>query len=213
MLDKNVIPFLVLSGCMIVGSVYYQHRLSKQILNLERALYAEDKEYYLQVEWYSVAVKDKIKMRESYTDSFQFIFPLFERYNRNHPCSNRPLEINALVNQIAKKTTLRPIRNQEYLSTLDVFGATYKLILATIDSIEMSQKPKEIPLLIIEEFSRNKDSCNITMTPLFSMEHPDSVQVFKYGQLLNITALPFTYNGSIDGLRLITKDGQEYGYH
>jgi len=180
-------------------------------MDLERVLFFEDQEYYEEVQWQSEAVKDEMMMRKSYTDSFQFIFPLFQAYTTNHPCSNKPSEIHALVDQIAKQTLLRQISNKTYLSTLDVFSDTYTLILATIDSIQRSQKPKEVPVLIVENFSTHEDSCTVTMTPVLSMVIPDSAQVYKYDQRLNITAVPFTYEGSVNGLRCITKDGERYG--
>lgn len=213
MLNKSAILFLVFSACVIAGSVFYQQRLSSMVLYLERALLQEDKDFYNLVQRYSIAVEDKIKMRESYTDSFQFIFPLFEAYDTNYPCSNRPSVIDALVDKIASNSALHQIKNQEYASTLDVFMETHKLILAVIDSMQIAQKPKEVPVLVVEKYSKHKDSCSVTMTPLFSMQFPDSVRVYKYDQLLHYGALPFTYKGSVDGFRLITKDGQNYGKH
>src|SRR6188768_340136 len=120
MLNKTTILFLIASAFIIMGSVWYQKYLTTQILILERALLSEDREYFEQVEYYVPAVKDKIKMRYAYTDSFSFIFPLFEIYDTLNPCSNKPSEINNLIEHIAKNTALHHIRTKSYSSTLEV---------------------------------------------------------------------------------------------
>lgn len=209
--NKTTILFLIASACIIAGSVGYQKHLSRKILYQEKVLLYEDRAYFDLVDRIRESVVDKVKMRYAYTDSFGFIFPLFEVFDAINPCTNRPSEINTLVARIAENTTLSQIKKKDYSSSLEVFEDAFDLILATIDSTQLAQKPKEVPVLIIEKYSRDKDSCTITMTPLMSMRFPDSVQVYNHDQLLHVDALPFTYKGSVDGLRFITKDGEKYG--
>lgn len=209
--NKTTFFFLVTSACIIAGSVWYQKELATRILYTERVLLSEDRAYFKQIDRLKVSVADKIKMRYAYTDSFSFIFPLFDVFDTINPCTNRPSEIKTSVDRVAENTTLDQIKKKDYSSSLEVFEEAFDLILATIDSTQLTQKPKEVPVLIVEEYSSSKDSCVVKMYPIFSLLIPDSVLIYKKDKLLNIDSLPFLYEGNITGMRIKTKNGRRYG--
>ena len=209
--NKTTILFLVASACIIAGSVWYQKIISLRILENERVLLSEDRAYFKQVDRTREAVTAEIKSRYAFTDSFSFIFPLFAIFDTINPCTNRPSEIKTLVDRILENTALSQIKKKEYSSSLEVFEEAFNLILSTIDSTQLTQKAKEVPVLMVEEYSSSKDSCVVKMYPISSWLIPDSVLIYKNDELLIIDSLPFLYEGNTIGMRIKTKNGRRYG--
>ena len=211
--NKTTVFFLVISACIIAGSVLYNKHLSRKILYQEMVLFSEDKEYFKQVDRYKPAVKDIIKKRYAYTDSFSFIIPLFDIFDTLNPCSNRLSEIEALVDTIAQNTALNKIKIKKYSSTLEVFDEAFNLILDNIDSMELAREYKSVPVLIVEEFSRTADYCYIKMFPMYSDQIPDSALVYKDKVLMDVDSIPFIYDGKTNDLLVRVTNGWTYVYH
>lgn len=176
-------------------------------------LFSEDKDYFEQVDRYKTAVQEKIKMRSAYTDSFSFILHLLDGFDTLNPCSNRLIEIDALVDTLAQNTALNKMRLKKYSSTLEVFDEAFNLILDTITSKELARDYKSVPVLIVEEFSRTADDCHIKMFPMYSDQIHDSARVYKDKVLMDVDSLPFSYDGKSSDLLVRVTKGWTYVYH